>query len=179
MTLVPVSHYLLTNGTITQAALEAAESTYNIEMFHSGFLGYFGYSPRGSWADIPDIKLSKRPRRVESVEYADYSTRTQGPWEFTWGFPYMSDDQFEFFCYICGLTALTADNIRTALVTAETRVAQRNLTGGLAGTSTWYAFNATVIRPEIDISMNAEQGGYNNVLWRFVGGTLLGVRTTA
>jgi hypothetical protein len=147
--------YFATIGLQTKANLIATPS-WNIENFTK-------QSDQGAsfpWT-IPDIRLTKRPKKPQ-VEIAMNGDQYDfGGWEFTWGFKYWTNGQFRYWMSITTIGTLYAETLRSTLMTVQTL-----MSGGA-----YEAFQCTYLLPIEGEHFTYEQGGIADLQLRFVAGT--------
>lgn len=147
--------YFWAFSTISKVTLTAG-TTYNIEAFP---VQSDQPSPAWGWRE-PQRKGTKRPRYPAYPQNMDLSVSPQGLWEFTWCMPPMTPGMF---AYIIA-NQFSSGTLWSAPATVQTY--DENVNG-------YSAFQVTALRPIPEEHYTIQDEKYIDVLYRFVGGTLL------
>lgn len=182
-TLTPITKYRLWSSLITKAALNGNDA-YSIERIASALgsdaILTTAIGTPNDWP-IPSLDLTTRPQPAEVVQYADFSQRAQGPWNFTWGFRAMLPLVFNTYMLRFGFYGWTGSPTNAfndtgvwSLSTVTVQTLDMNVRIGTAGSEDAYqyyrCFQGTVLRPVPGRDFRIGAGGaYENVLFRFVG----------
>lgn len=154
------TNYMWSNNTISRTVLQAATSldigNWTLQADQT--------IPALAWRE-PCRELTKRPVLSSMTTMLDFTRRGDGFYSFTWGWKWLTPQQFGFIIN----TYFSAASVWSHVATVQTWY--ENDTYYAVGGS-WYTFNCTAWRPVFGEDYDIQDGMFTNVVVKFVGGVI-------